>query len=503
MRFGGVKGGVVSTRPSTALVVLAIFLLAIVQRWFVVPNPDVAWLLTVAERMLGGERLYVDIVETNPPFSVWLHLSAALIGRLTGLRADVVWDAIVFLACGLSLHLTIGPLRRRALLDPPTLAAATIAMAAALLLLPANCFGQREHVALLAFLPIVAHAALRAQGHDLERAERFISALCICIVVAIKPHFGLAVAAVIGLACVARANWRILFAWEHLLGAALFLAYVGATFVVHPAFWTAAMPLNATLYLPVRYTVLDFLRHFFALEVSFVALLLLTYWKCRNGLGHMSTLLAAAACAFFIAIVVQGKGMAYHFYPALALAVIVPFSAGRARTKGLGVHRLAAVAFAIFFWTWFNSGFDFRGAVASVQRVAPHPRVLALGSDISIGPPVARAAGGVYVGRIACQWITDFATWLKARSPDAGETSALDAYVRQDREMFMEDLLTQKPDVLFVQRGPEDWMAWAQADPRFAPALADYERGETVESAGMRNAFVLTYDMWRRRTARP
>ena len=30
-------------------------------------NVDVAWLLTVGEKMLDGQRLYVDILETNPP----------------------------------------------------------------------------------------------------------------------------------------------------------------------------------------------------------------------------------------------------------------------------------------------------------------------------------------------------------------------------------------------------------------------------------------------------
>ncbi|RUW97020.1 hypothetical protein EOA35_26485, partial [Mesorhizobium sp. M8A.F.Ca.ET.023.01.1.1] len=37
-------------------------------------NVDVSWLLTVGDRVLNGERLYVDIAEANPPFSTWLYL---------------------------------------------------------------------------------------------------------------------------------------------------------------------------------------------------------------------------------------------------------------------------------------------------------------------------------------------------------------------------------------------------------------------------------------------
>ena len=36
--------------------------------------PDTSWLITVSERMLSGERLYSQIYETNPPFSVWLYM---------------------------------------------------------------------------------------------------------------------------------------------------------------------------------------------------------------------------------------------------------------------------------------------------------------------------------------------------------------------------------------------------------------------------------------------
>lgn len=32
-------------------------------------NTDVSWLLTVAERVLDGQRPYVEIIETNPPIA--------------------------------------------------------------------------------------------------------------------------------------------------------------------------------------------------------------------------------------------------------------------------------------------------------------------------------------------------------------------------------------------------------------------------------------------------
>ena len=44
---------------------------------------DVAWLLYVARRWLGGQRLYEDLVEVNPPLIIWIYaIPAAVAGWL-------------------------------------------------------------------------------------------------------------------------------------------------------------------------------------------------------------------------------------------------------------------------------------------------------------------------------------------------------------------------------------------------------------------------------------
>ena len=51
-----------------------VFAAAVLLRQIVPLNTDVSWLLTVGERVLDGERLYVDIVEINPPMAVLAYL---------------------------------------------------------------------------------------------------------------------------------------------------------------------------------------------------------------------------------------------------------------------------------------------------------------------------------------------------------------------------------------------------------------------------------------------
>src|SRR5690606_2319275 len=67
------------------------------MRWGVVA--DTSWLITLAERILAGERLYRDIADTNPPFSTWLYVPPVLLARAFGLRAETVVCLCTYLVC--------------------------------------------------------------------------------------------------------------------------------------------------------------------------------------------------------------------------------------------------------------------------------------------------------------------------------------------------------------------------------------------------------------------
>jgi hypothetical protein len=51
------------------LMIVAVFAAAVLLRQLLPFNVDVSWWLTVGERMLDGQRLYVDFLDTNPPMA--------------------------------------------------------------------------------------------------------------------------------------------------------------------------------------------------------------------------------------------------------------------------------------------------------------------------------------------------------------------------------------------------------------------------------------------------
>ena len=72
------------------LVSLAVVVGAVWQQATLGLNPDTSWLITVSERMLAGDRLYVDVFELNPPASVLLTLPPVVLAQWVGLRPEAV-----------------------------------------------------------------------------------------------------------------------------------------------------------------------------------------------------------------------------------------------------------------------------------------------------------------------------------------------------------------------------------------------------------------------------
>ena len=93
-----------SESPLRAIV--AVFVAAILLRQFLPYNVDVSWWLIVSERMLDGQRLYVDILETNPPMAGLVYFLGVALARVVHVRAELAIDGLIFALIASSLALT-------------------------------------------------------------------------------------------------------------------------------------------------------------------------------------------------------------------------------------------------------------------------------------------------------------------------------------------------------------------------------------------------------------
>ena len=93
------------SEPGVLVAVATMLAAAILIQSNLIPvDADVSWLITVCERVLGGERLYVDIIEANPPASVWLYIPAVWFAQLLGWRPEAVVVAFAMAVALLSVQ---------------------------------------------------------------------------------------------------------------------------------------------------------------------------------------------------------------------------------------------------------------------------------------------------------------------------------------------------------------------------------------------------------------
>ena len=149
--------------PALVAFVLLVRALVVLEHPYEI-NHDSATLLHVAQLLLEGRLPYVDIFETNPPMSWYLHILPVYVARLLDTNVIVVAELGILLLTAL-VAWSLRPLASRAgeLLRPSESGAMALAVALSPWILTGLMFGQREHVFALLIVPWVLVRWVRHQ----------------------------------------------------------------------------------------------------------------------------------------------------------------------------------------------------------------------------------------------------------------------------------------------------------------------------------------------------
>ncbi len=489
------------------------------------PVSDVAWLITLAERVLDGQTPYVDFIEVNPPASILIYVPAVALARLIGMAPEAV-TAMFGVAAGFACLALCA-----ALLAPTRLGVAIgrgglIFAALLLLALPLGVFDQRDHIALLAGLPFLALMAARIEGGRPARSLAALAGLGAGAMLAIRPHYALALAPVV-LFFAARRGSRALGAlWPELAAMALLVSAYGALVVfAYPAFLTSAMPLSLEVYVPVRYS-LEVLLFSRGAAPTLVAFGCLALWPEKRWTDPLVAVPALAAAGAMAAYLVQMKGFVYHIYPpfvlvALAFGFAVAPALRQSRRAFVWLAAFAALEIAIacasptslvayvslfgaplfaavYIWVsrkearsdvsrlaiaavfvlqiavmaaWFlDETPQYPGLETALARLGPHPTVMSASNNLSHGLPQTRKVGGRWVQRTYGTWISRHVDLQESAHPnDTALRDRLEPWRGFDHAMFVEDVRRFAPDVVLIAPNSN-----FLADPQIAEVLKPY-----------------------------
>jgi hypothetical protein len=413
-------------------------------------NQDVAAVLSFSQRMLAGERLYVDLIDVNPPLVFLLNLPAALLAAWTpldGVQALVVllllFSALAFCLC-LRLNPPRGPAER----------AMMFALLPLVLLLAGYDFGQREQIMAAAALPYLFLAERRIEGARIGlpgvgqvMAPRGVHwqpsagtpgwlmvttcTLLAAIGFALKPHFlavPALVEAVVMLAAARRRGWasalRDPVPWGM---AAFWVAYLALIAFGFPAYFGSVVPLVWDYYVglggaPWWQVLLT--PHLFTATLLTLTLVGLSIQAGAWMLGWLPRLLAAAMVGGLLAAIVQHKGWSYHVVPvwmwggllcgvmlSRTMDALVPARLSARMAPLLAAGTAVALALLVMRggeapWREFNYREAPVGRLAAwLEKEAPDGRLMVLSPNIYPAYPALNYAENQPVLRFMSTWL--------------------------------------------------------------------------------------------------
>lgn len=495
-----------TSRRAFAAVLAAGFLLGAVPVFLGPLNFDAGWLLLAARRVLDGDRLYIDVVETNPPLVVWLHMAPVMLERLAGIPEVLAFRGLMLLAVAVSILCSAGILRR--ILPGMPVGRFAILLSALGVLLPISGydFGEREHLLVAMTLPYLLMAAGRGSGVVFGGGSPWIVGLMAGLVIALKPYFAPLWLGIEGYLALRSSGWRDWVRPENLSVMAVGVVYGVAALILSPEYldlvrW--ARPLYAAC---GSAGITEMADHP-AVMTSIVAALCYAIVRPRDACLEIARVLMIADLALLSSLVLQHKGYSYHYYPPLAvsiLALTVLFVDSRSPIPGrsrCGGVIAGGIALAMIILSLGDRVVDCRLWQGDPTRSNTyHGRLARLVREQAAGGgffvfspavvdafPMVNEVGANWASRHPCLWFLAGLYHGPTLSTPPESYRSIPAMGAAERFLFdtvVEDLLRDRPELLLVDEGPRrgvycvqpfDYLAYYGRDPRFAALFREYE----------------------------
>jgi hypothetical protein len=285
-------------------------------------NSDSAANMVTARRLLGGERLYVDVMDFNPPLIFWLMTIPAFVARALDWSDARVVSLFVSVVAWTSGGLAVAVLARTPEASRLLRSSVIASFLAALVLLLVSQVGQREQLAAMLSLPYALLAARAASGQTSPTRLGVVCGLLAGLGMAIKPFFAAPWLAMEAVVFTLRGG-RSMLRPEVAAAALMQCLYVVTVGVADTAYFTRMVPLAMEWYgaFDADRAALVTEGRFIVLAVIGMGAIAVPYWLPRGLAGVCTRVFGAGTLGWLVSYIAQSKGWSYHLLPAEAFAV--------------------------------------------------------------------------------------------------------------------------------------------------------------------------------------
>jgi hypothetical protein len=491
---------------------LALPLIWVIAYFLPPMNQDVGVILSVAERWMAGERLYVDVIDVNPPLIFMLNLLPVAMAKVLPISS-----ASALMICVLTLtgwatwasyrllgHLMVVEQRTAKLLLLPLLLFI-------LIVFPSEMFAQREHLMATVMIPYLLLAALRCDNKSVAWSLSLTVAVAAALGFALKPHFLIIPVAVEAYLLLFRGPRRALTDAVPWLMAAVMAVYTLLAWLITPAYFNFVLPLVMSAYEDIggtSYFSIITGRHLAPYLLVLIPLAIVAF---RQRWSHVMRLTAVVAVAAAIEGVSQDKGWPYHLLPA-QMATILMFGWAMSRlmdqlhnsgTVALAAMRSLIGLFLLLIYCFAGAAryalydqMDYETSQVGqwqhiLERNANGASVLMLTPGIYPHFPAMNYVNIKQASRFLTVWPLQGAyEGCKPNEPRYHTANQMTASEKLFDRMTIEDMVKQKPRLVVIDRIPGipwcggeefDFLEYFLKQPAFAAEWQNYEFSSTYD----------------------
>lgn len=476
--------------------VLAALLLACL--WDRTINHDTAWYLLSTREWLAGARLYVDLYDVNPPLASYLTVPALMLAD--AFRLGDVNGQYAFLAAltAVSTFWSWAVLTERLALAAWRRMLAFFGLAAVLILPNLYQFAQREHLMVLLVLPWFLGQLPGGRGRAGARIARAIPAgMGICL----KPYFLPLPVFVTIWQVIRNRSLRPIVALENMVMLAVGIAYVAASWLLYPEYFSDVIPVAREAYASFGSPSASVVAFLAVSTAPFLpVVLLLAVGERVPSLG----LFLSGSLAGLATYSLQWNGFDYHIIPfaTFALLTLIWILLHSCRITPLTIAAALTLAGASAF-ALHRGTYDYRIEKRLKEAIGPgaQPKTLfAATTAVDAGPLLALKLGARWVSRYPQNWIVPGALrGLEETDCDrAPERCAmLGALLDRTRDDNITDIENSEPEMILIDKRQGfvtvpgfSWYELYETSPRWPVVLKAYRlSGSTA-----------TFDVWTRRS---
>jgi hypothetical protein len=496
---------------------LALVLLATVPELSGRTIPDTGWLLYAAGEMLDGARLYVDLIEVNPPLIVWLNAIPVTLARITSLSPILVYRLLVLVVVLASMMVSAGLIARGMPGERVELRRFFVLLLLfGVLTLARGDFGEREHLLLALGTPYVLLSWLRSESVPVSRTEAITIGVAAGVGIALKPYFVLVWLALQAYLWAVLRPRRFVPGAESVAVLGVGVAYLVAVVLWAPEYWQIVGLMAGPYYAFLSNSLVATAILGDGAAIPLVAGLAFVALRHLSRHPRLWSVLMLATAALYGSAVFQHKGWRYHFYPSMAFGIVLlGLMAVDSRRPAISLAErvfsilAAPIALGIALWTSvaclvqslsplasrYDSDPDVGQLIPLVREHAAGGSVMVLSWSIASTYPLVNYSGVRSASRFNSMWILGavYRDQTRGAAPieyrERARMSPLEAYFG---DAVVEDLSRDRPRLIVALRPAPDrpewhlrrlnFVAYFLRDPRFERLFSRYRSlGETGE----------------------